>query len=143
MAVLPAEPVMPTTVVVGEPTTGQPRAVGEGDHRVVDLDERALLDGARTAVVDDGQRRAAVERVGDEVVPVAHRAQREEAAAALEDAGVDGERRRARRLVAVDDTPARLADVGRGQLHAASISSRATTRSSNGTVTPPAVCPVS
>ena len=106
---------------------------------------RGQLDGTR----DQGDRRTAQERVGHELVPVARRLQRDEARAGREDARVDGERRRDHPAGAGDQLPAgRAGDLGRGQLHLPSrarrpSSSRATTRSSNGSVMPAAVWPVS
>ena len=92
---------------------------------------------------DNRGRCSTSERVADEVVTVARRGQRHEAPAGLDDARVDGERRRHHMAVADQNVALGQArHFGGGQLHRdRSNSARATTRSSNGKVCSPIVCP--
>ena len=97
--VFPAEPVMPTTVAPRRRVARRPSEPGERVEGVVDPHDRDAVE-PRAARVTSATRRAACERVGHEVVTVALGDERDEARARLEDARVDGERRRARVRVA-------------------------------------------
>src|SRR5207253_3186749 len=135
----------------GQPLPGGGAEGGEGGGGVVDEHETDAFHGAR----HHRPGGAPVEGVAHEVVPVALRPQGHEQRPRRQRAGVDGIGRGDGVGVAAEDVPAgRRGDVGQGQAHAAvpgssgpqpsrASSSRATTRSSNGTVTPPAVWPCS
>ena len=122
---------------------GRPAEARQCVERVGDEDDGEVRVGHRTRHQRD--RRPAARGVGDVVVTVALSDQRNEACARLQRARVDGERGRARVGIAGDDGAAGDGgELARGQLHPSPpSSSRATTRSSNGTVRPALVWPVS
>ncbi len=145
--VLPAEPVMPTTMTSPSAARAtRPRSASAANASRPAPPRRARGATCSRDVGDQRDLRAARERVGDEVVAVALGDERDEARAGLDDARVDRERRRAGAGRPCGQGAARDGrQLGGGQLHpSAPSSSRATTRSSNGSVRPSAkVWPVS
>ena len=145
VAVFPAEPVMPTTVAWPRRVRASRPASLSAAAGSATLDHGRIGTGRGRVPRDDCNGCAARECIGHEVVAVTGAPDREEARARSREARVDGPRRRADvgrpgHDVAADS----LGDLARRQLHGpAPSSSRATARSSKGTVTPSAVWPVS